>query len=112
MDRREVEAEDRSIQHPDYRQEIAEIIRSGLAPKPMRDRLLDYHENDIAMALGLLTKEERRRLYGMLDHETLANILEYSDDLNLYLDELSLRRRVEMLSRLEVPVAVRPASFA
>ncbi len=106
MDRREVEAEDRSIQHPDYRQEIAEIIRSGLAPKPMRDRLLDYHENDIAMALGLLTKEERRRLYGMLDHETLANILEYSDDLNLYLDELSLRGRVEMLSRLEVPVAV------
>ncbi len=106
MDKREVEAEDRSIQHPDYRQEIAEIIRSGLAPKPMRDRLLDYHENDIAMALELLTKEERRRLYGMLDHETLANILEYSDDLNLYLDELSLRRRVEMLSRLEVPVAV------
>ena len=106
MDKREVEAEDRSIQHPDYRQEIAEIIRSGLAPKPMRDRLLDYHENDIAMALELLTKEERRRLYGMLDHETLASILEYSDDLNLYLDELSLRRRVEMLSRLEVPVAV------
>ena len=93
-------------QHPDYKSEIADVIRSGLAPKPMRDRLADYHENDIAMALELLTPEERKKLYGFLESAVLANILEYSDEPNLYLDELNIRKRLEILSKLEVPVAV------
>ena len=100
------EEETLAAQHPDYKSEIADVIRSGLAPKPMRDRLADYHENDIAMALELLTPEERKKLYGFLEPATLANILEYSDEPNLYLDELNIRKRLEILSKLEVPVAV------
>ena len=95
-----------AAQHPDYKNEIAAVIRSGLAPKPMRDRLADYHENDIAMALELLTPEERKKLYGFLESAALANILEYTDEPNLYLDELNIRKRLELLSKLEVPVAV------
>ena len=100
------EEETLATQHPDYKSEIADVIRSGLAPKPMRDRLADYNENDIAMALELLTPEERKKLYGFLEPATLANILEYSDEPNLYLDELTIRKRLEILSKLEVPVAV------
>ena len=100
------EEETLTAQLPDYKNEIAAVIRSGLAPKPMRDRLADYHENDIAMALELLTPEERKKLYGFLEPAALANILEYSDEPNLYLDELNIRKRLEILSKLEVPVAV------
>ena len=95
-----------TAQLPDYKSEVAAVIRSGLAPKPMRDRLADYHENDIAMALELLTSEERKKLYGFLEPAVLANILEYSDEPNMYLDELNIRKRLEILSKLEVPVAV------
>ena len=38
-------------QHPDYRTEIADILRSNLTPRKMQERLLQYHENDIAAAL-------------------------------------------------------------
>ena len=100
------EEETLTAQLPDYKSEVAAVIRSGLAPKPMRDRLADYHENDIAMALELLTPEERKKLYGFLESAALANILEYSNDPNLYLDELNIRKRLEILSKLEVPVAV------
>ena len=100
------EEETLTAQLPDYKSEVAAVIRSDLAPKPMRDRLADYHENDIAMALELLTSEERKRLYGFLEPAVLANILEYSDEPNLYLDELNIRKRLEILSKLEVPVAV------
>ena len=95
-----------AVQLPDYKNEIAAIIRSGLAPKPMRDRLLDYHENDIAMALELLSPEERRKLYGLLDTQALADIIEYSDSPGIYLDELTIRRRIELLSKMEVPAVV------
>ena len=36
--------------HPDRGSEIAEILRSALTPKPMKERLLGYHERDIAAA--------------------------------------------------------------
>ena len=43
--------------HRDYATEIADIIRSNLAPKLIREKLLDYHDNDIAAALAELKKE-------------------------------------------------------
>lgn len=95
-----------SILHPEYKNEIASIVESNLAPGPMREKLLTYHENDLAMALELLDKEARNKLYGLLDSGMLANILEYSDDPDLYLTELSFRKRIEILSKLEVPIAV------
>lgn len=88
-------------QHPDYPNEIAAIIRSNLTPKLMREKILDYHENDIAEALALLTKDERRRFYTVIDTETLGEVLEYSDQMKEYVDELGIRKRVEVLSNLE-----------
>lgn len=93
-------------QHPDYKTEITEILRSNLTPKRMRERISDYHENDIAGAMELLTKEERNRLYGILGAETLASVLEYSGQLGVYIGELSIRKRVEILSQFEVTTAV------
>lgn len=93
-------------QHPDYKAEIVEIIRSNLTPKLMRERILDYHENDIAAAMELLKKDERCRLYSILDSETLAGILEYSERLHAYIGEMGIRKRVEILSQLEVPTVV------
>lgn len=92
-----------NAQHPDYRAEIVEMIRSNLTPGRMKERLLDYHENDIAAAMELLKRNERNRLYSVLDPETLASILEYSGRLKDYLEELSIKKRMEVLSYLEIP---------
>ena len=72
----------------------------------MRDRILDYHENDIAAALDLLKKEERRKLYSMLDTAVLSNVLEYSENRDIYIGELDIRRRIQVLSQLEITDAV------
>ena len=93
-------------QHPDYRTEIADILRSNLTPSKMQERLLQYHENDIAAALELLKKDERMRLYSILQTDTLASVLEYAGLLEEYMGELSIRKRVEILSRVEPGTAV------
>ncbi|MBQ7016553.1 MAG: magnesium transporter [Firmicutes bacterium] len=92
--------------HRDYATEIADIIRSNLAPKLIREKLLDYHDNDIAAALAELKKEERSKLYTIISSDTLASVLEYADDLYEYLEELSVRKRIDILSRIEVATAV------
>ncbi len=91
---------------PDYKAEITSIIKSNLTPKRMRDALLEYHVNDIAAALVLLQKDERSKLYSILDIDTLSDVLEYADTLGVYLSEMPIRKRVEILSRVEVVTAV------
>ena len=93
-------------QHPDYRAEIVQVIRSNLTPRRMQEQLLSYHGKDVAEAMELLRSDERRRLYSILDGASLAEILEYSDRLKDFLGELSLKKRVEILTLLEPATAV------
>ncbi len=89
------------VQHPDYKSEVVEIIRSNLTPKLMQERILAYHENDIAAAMDLLRKDERSRLYSILSTDTLASVLEYSENRNEYISELSVRKRAVIFSRFD-----------
>lgn len=95
-----------AVQQPDYRAEVVQLFRSGLTPGAMRERIRTYHKNDIAGALELLSREERHRLYSILDTETLAGILEYSDCMDEYLGELSIRKKISVLSNLETSKAI------
>ncbi|MCI9541845.1 MAG: magnesium transporter [Lachnospiraceae bacterium] len=93
-------------QHPDYTSEVVTLLRSNLTPKIKQERILSYHENDIAAALDLLTEEERNRLYHILDTDTLANVLEYSETPNHYINELGIRKRIDVLLHFEITTTV------
>ncbi|MBQ9692783.1 MAG: magnesium transporter, partial [Clostridia bacterium] len=80
--------------------------KSKLSDDEVRDKLLDYHENDIAAALEYLESHERLRLYRVLEIDTLSAVFEYADDLYEYLDELGIRKKVDVLSRIETSDAV------
>ena len=67
------------LRHPDYDRELTELVRSNLSPKAFREKLLDYHENDIAAALEALTLSERQRIYHALDAAELSAVLEYAE---------------------------------
>lgn len=92
-------------QHSDHRAEVVELLRSDLTPKPLKERILSYHERDIASAMELLNRRERDKLYGILDTESLASVLEHSERLDEYIGELTIRKQVEVLSRLEAATA-------
>ena len=92
--------------HPDYKGEILGIVRSDLTPRLMAEKLLSYHENDIAEALELMGRDERGRLYSVLGSEALAGILEYSDMTKEYLSELGIRKRIDILGHMDAQAAV------
>ncbi len=96
-----------AVRHPDYKHEIAALLRGNLAPRQLQKQLEDYHEHDIAEALELLRRDERCRLYALLDAPTLAGVLEYTEeDLPVYLEELGIRKKLEVLPLLEPSAAV------
>lgn len=94
-----------AVRHPDYKAEIAALLRGNLAPRQLQSRLEDYHEHDIAAALELLRRDERCRLYTLLDTPTLADVLEYSGQLPAYMEELGIRKKLEILSQMEASAA-------
>lgn len=100
-----MENETKLNQHPDYVQELISIIKSNISPMALKEKLSDYHDNDISEALEELTSQEREKLYRILDSESLANIFEYTEDISTYLNELSVKKRIAVLSDLETDKA-------
>ncbi len=97
---------DAALQRPDYKKELIGIIRSNTSPKILQERLLDYHENDIADIFDQLTPPERQKLYRTLDNEVLSDIFEYLEHPEIYFNELNARRKVDLLSEMDADKAV------
>ncbi len=94
-----------TVSQPNYSAEIIAAMREGLTPKKMQEKVLSYHEKDIAEALPQLTDEERTRLFRVLDADSLADIFQYIDDPTPCLRDLGIRKKAEVLSRMEPSVA-------
>ncbi len=85
----------------DYAKELVRVIRSTKDTKKLPQLLSDYHEKDIAEAMTLLTPAERKRLYRILDTETLSEIISYLDDAEPYLAELPMSMAAKVLSSMD-----------
>lgn len=92
---------------PDYEGEIVTVIRGKLSPRAMQSRLEDYHGNDIAQSMSLLTPAERRRLYRVCTVDMLADVFEYIDEeeAGVYLDEMDIQKAAGVISELETDTA-------
>ncbi|MBQ0070350.1 MAG: magnesium transporter [Spirochaetales bacterium] len=101
-----MDPETQSSQHPDYVLELVGIIQSNISPMALKEKILDYHENDIAEAMATLSSQDRGKIYRILDSASLANIFEYAEDnLSTYLNELSVKKKIAVLSDLETDKA-------
>ena len=78
----------------DYQSEILAIIRGNTSPGVMRNKLEDYHENDLADVFSELTAAERRKVCRILNLDMLSDIFEYIDEKQAaeYLDEMDVTR--------------------
>jgi magnesium transporter len=91
------------LEKSNYVGEITAIIRSSSTPNVMREKLEDYHENDIAEVLLNLSLVERKKLYRILNISMLSNILEYAEteDACRYLGEMDLRKAAQVIESME-----------
>ena len=94
--------------YQDYRAEILGIVRINASPGIMRNKLEDYHENDLADVFPDLSVAERRKLCRILNLDMLADIFEYIDEKQAaeYLDEMDVRKAAAILSRMETDAVV------
>jgi magnesium transporter len=91
---------------PNYEEELAAIIRSDISDEEILEQLDNYHENDIAGAMELLTVGERKKLYHVLGAERVAEIFTYIDDVGKYIGELDLKSAARIIENMDSDDAV------
>ena len=89
-----------------YDEELISIIKSNLSPKEIREKLDDYHDNDIASVFGELTKEDRRKLYRILSDDEISDIFSYLDDVEDYIAELDAEKAADIIENMDADDAV------
>ena len=101
--------EEEEIETPaptDYPAEILNLIRTVEDDAELRESLGDYHENDIAAAMGEMTPEERERLRGVLGNEAMSEVLAYSEDAGEYLEEMDAGVAADLIEEMDADDAV------
>lgn len=93
-------------QKPDYEKELIAIVRSREPDHVIRDRLNDYHENDIADILGDLTVTERKKLYRILGDDVVSEIFTYLEDVGIYIEELDAEKAADIIESMDADDAV------
>lgn len=86
---------------PDYSSELLTLLQGSLSPKALKDRLGDYHAGDLADVFPLLSRETRDKLCRILDVQDLADVFSYLDHAENYYAELSMRKKVDILSVMD-----------
>ena len=91
---------------PDYEAELIKIIRTVNSPKEIREKLKDYHDNDIASVFESLTSMERRKLYLILGDDEISGIFSYLDDAEKYFKEMSEDKAADILESMDADDAL------
>ncbi len=90
----------------DYFKEIKDILDSNISDEEKKEKLNDYHENDIASIFKMLTKEERLKLYKILGVERTSEIFSYLDDVEEYVEELNYEQAADIIEQMDADDAV------
>lgn len=89
-----------------YTDELVRLARGNQTEEELRDTLDNYHEKDIAGAVGMLDQKQRLRLYRALGTERLSTVFSYLDDAGKYLGELPLDKAAAIVEEMDSDDAV------
>lgn len=106
MPEEEKELEIEAPERPDLAQSIVNVIRGVGTREEKLERLADFHENDIADALPLLTPEERATLFSVMEPEDASEVMAYAEDAAGYLKEMGVDKAADLLENMDADDAV------
>ena len=87
-------------------QEILQIIRSNLPDHELKEKLLEYHDSDIADVLDYLDEDERLRVAKILGVEEVSDVLTYMEDADELLEQISDEKVADIIENLDADDAV------
>ena len=85
----------------EFEKEIVAAVKSGYSAEKLQEVLGDYHDNDIAHALPLLTQKERKILYVALGDDRISDVFTYLDDPEPFVNEMSDAKVADIVENMD-----------
>lgn len=99
------ETTENDLKKRDFHKEITDILNSAFSDSEIREKLDDYHDNDIADVLEELLPEKRRKFYKILGIDRLSDIFTYFDDIGDFLAELPDELCAKIIAKMDADEA-------
>ena len=84
-----------------YTEELLKLIRETENEEELREKLDEYHDNDIATAFEELSGAERIKMYGVIGDKWASDIIQFYDDPEEYLREIGFEWAAKMISFMD-----------
>ena len=87
-------------------EELLSIVKSDLSAQEIKERLEDFHANDIASVFGELDPTDRKKLYHLFSDDDISDIFSYLDNVEEYIAELDAEKAAEIIENMDAGDAV------
>ncbi len=94
------------LKEPVFVEEIINIISSSNSDEEIREKLKEYHDNDIAQSFEQLEKTDKIKLYNSLGSEWMSEIISYIEDSEDLIEELGIDKLAAVINEMDADDAV------
>lgn len=89
-----------------YQEEIKEILGSNLSEDEKREKLLQYHESDIAEVIDEMDEDERKEIFRILGTEASGDVLLHTEDIGDVISDLKPDQAADIIEQMDVDDAI------
>ncbi len=90
----------------DYVEELKVILTSNISVLEKRNKILQYHENDIAKIIDILEPVQKEKLFDILGEANVAKILSYVNNIDDVVYSLPANKIAKIIDKMDVDDAI------
>jgi len=94
------------MEREDILKELEEILKSNLSDEEKREKLLQYHESDIADLTDDMDPEERQEVFHILGDESAGDVLLHSDDISEVVENIEPEKLADIIETMDADDAI------
>ena len=93
-------------QEREYFDELKKILSLPLSDEEKKNRILQYHESDIADLLDELEPEEREELYRILGNDNIADVWSHAENIEELIQDVEPEKAADIIESMDADDAI------
>lgn len=94
------------MEERNYSEELLEILNSSLSDEEKKQKILSYHESDIADVVDLLEESDRKEIFRILGDDASGDVLIHTDDISDVIDDLDPDKAADIIESMDADDAI------